>query len=128
MGAVDVLIVGAGLAGARCAETLRALGFDGTILVAGGEPHPPYERPALSKEFLAGSRTAGSLAQRPDGFWEGEAIAFARGNTGTIVRHRNGYGILALLTDDLDPISGHRVFLDVIEQVPDDLLEGVAVE
>ncbi len=83
MDAVDVLIVGAGLAGARCAETLRALGFDGTILVAGDEPHPPYERPALSKEFLAGSRTAGSLAQRPDGFWEGEAIAFARGKAVT---------------------------------------------
>jgi len=77
--AVDVLIVGAGLAGARCAESLRALGFDGAILVAGEEPHLPYERPALSKEVLAGSRTPESLVQRPEGFWVDEAIEFACG-------------------------------------------------
>lgn len=77
--AVDVLIAGAGLAGARCAETLRAVGFDGSVLVAGDEPHPPYERPALSKELLAGTRTAGSLAQRPAGFWADAEIAFERG-------------------------------------------------
>ncbi len=51
-----VLIVGAGLAGARCAETLRAEGFDGQIALVGEEPVAPYERPALSKEFLAGTR------------------------------------------------------------------------
>ena len=45
----DILIVGAGLAGPRCAEVLRAGGYDGRILVAGEESHPPYERPALSK-------------------------------------------------------------------------------
>ena len=58
---------------------LRALGFDGSILVAGDEPHLPYERPALSKELLAGTRTADSLTQRPDGFWAAEGIAFTRG-------------------------------------------------
>ena len=51
-----VVIVGAGLAGSRCAQTLRAEGFDGSITLVGEEPHPPYERPALSKEFLAGTR------------------------------------------------------------------------
>lgn len=76
---VDVLIAGAGLAGARCAETLRALGFDGSILVAGDEAHAPYERPALSKELLAGTRTAASLAQRPEGFWAEGEIALERG-------------------------------------------------
>ena len=53
-----VLIVGAGLAGARCAETLRANGFDGELRLVGAEDVPPYERPALSKEHLAGSRDA----------------------------------------------------------------------
>ena len=47
---IDVLIAGAGLAGSRCAEALRAAGFGGRIVVAGDEPHAPYERPALSKE------------------------------------------------------------------------------
>ena len=51
-----VVIVGAGLAGARCAQTLRAEGFDGEIGLIGEEPEPPYERPALSKAFLAGTR------------------------------------------------------------------------
>jgi 3-phenylpropionate/trans-cinnamate dioxygenase ferredoxin reductase component len=51
-----VVIVGAGLAGSRCAQTLRAEGYDGPITLVGDEPHPPYERPALSKEFLAGTR------------------------------------------------------------------------
>ena len=51
-----VVIVGAGLAGSRCAQTLRAEGFDGSITLVGEEPHFPYERPALSKDFLAGAR------------------------------------------------------------------------
>jgi 3-phenylpropionate/trans-cinnamate dioxygenase ferredoxin reductase subunit len=64
---MTVLIAGAGLAGARCAETLRSLGWPGRIVLAGDEHHEPYERPALSKELLAGSRT--EIALRPAGFW-----------------------------------------------------------
>jgi NADPH-dependent 2,4-dienoyl-CoA reductase/sulfur reductase-like enzyme len=71
---IDVLVVGAGLAGARLAETLRSAGFDGGIVVAGDEPHAPYERPALSKEFLFGGGGAAELALRPDGFWEEQGI------------------------------------------------------
>ena len=48
-------IVGAGLAGARAAETLRAEGFDGRVVLFGAEPHLPYERPALSKGYLQGT-------------------------------------------------------------------------
>ena len=62
------LIVGAGLAGSRCAETLRAEGYTGRIVVVGDEPHPPYERPALSKELLAGKRS--DLELRPRSFWD----------------------------------------------------------
>ena len=50
----DVLIVGAGVAGVSCAEGLRELGFDGSIVLAGREPHAPYQRPPLSKELLRG--------------------------------------------------------------------------
>ena len=69
-----VLIVGAGLAGARCAETLRAAGFDGRITLVGDEPVAPYERPALSKELLAGARDAASLALRPAASWAERGI------------------------------------------------------
>ena len=64
-----VVIVGAGLAGARCAETLRAEGYDGRVLLVGEEHAPPYDRPALSKELLAGAKQPTDLALRPDGFW-----------------------------------------------------------
>jgi 3-phenylpropionate/trans-cinnamate dioxygenase ferredoxin reductase subunit len=62
-----VLIVGAGLAGSRCAETLRSEGYDGSIVLVGDEPQPPYERPALSKQLLAGTRT--NLDLRPEQHW-----------------------------------------------------------
>jgi 3-phenylpropionate/trans-cinnamate dioxygenase ferredoxin reductase subunit len=49
---VDVLLVGGGVAAARCARTLRRGGFAGTIVLVGDEPTPPYNRPPLSKELL----------------------------------------------------------------------------
>ena len=48
------VIVGAGLAGAKAAETLRAEGFDGPITLIGDEHEVPYERPPLSKGYLLG--------------------------------------------------------------------------
>lgn len=50
----SVAIVGAGLGALRTAESLRANGFTGSITVIGDEPYPPYSRPPLSKEVLAG--------------------------------------------------------------------------
>ena len=51
---VDILIVGGGLAGASCAEGLRESGFDGSVLLVGREPHPPYQRPPITKDMLRG--------------------------------------------------------------------------
>lgn len=50
----SVVIVGASLAGYSAAKALRRRGFDGTITLVGDEPHPPYQRPPLSKHFLGG--------------------------------------------------------------------------
>jgi NADPH-dependent 2,4-dienoyl-CoA reductase/sulfur reductase-like enzyme len=50
-----VVVAGAGLAGLRACEGLRELGFDGSITLVGAEPHRPYDRPPLSKQFLAGA-------------------------------------------------------------------------
>ncbi len=52
---VDALIVGGGVAAAACAEELHERGFDGSILLVGREPDPPYERPPASKGYLAGT-------------------------------------------------------------------------
>ena len=51
------VIVGAGLAGSAAVQELRAQGFDGSLTLIGAEPHPPYERPPLSKEYLRGEQT-----------------------------------------------------------------------
>jgi 3-phenylpropionate/trans-cinnamate dioxygenase ferredoxin reductase component len=77
MNARSVVIVGAGLAGSRCAETLRAEGFDGRILLVGDEDLPPYERPALSKEYLAGERER--IALRPPAHWDEREIELVLG-------------------------------------------------
>ena len=50
----NIVIVGASLAGTRAAETLRSNGFTGTITMVGAEAHKPYDRPPLSKNYLAG--------------------------------------------------------------------------
>src|ERR1700704_3529910 len=48
----NIVIAGAGQAGGRAAEALRARGYQGSITILGEEPHPPYERPQLSKAML----------------------------------------------------------------------------
>jgi NADPH-dependent 2,4-dienoyl-CoA reductase/sulfur reductase-like enzyme len=59
-----VVVVGASLAGLRAAEALRREGFDGRLIVVGAEAHLPYDRPPLSKQFLAGEQQAEDLALR----------------------------------------------------------------
>jgi 3-phenylpropionate/trans-cinnamate dioxygenase ferredoxin reductase subunit len=56
-GTTTFVIVGGGLAGAKAAEALREQGFDGQIVLVSQEDHLPYERPPLSKEFLAGKQS-----------------------------------------------------------------------
>ena len=75
----SVLIVGAGLAGARCAETLRAEGYDGELTLVGDELLPPYERPALSKEYLAGTKSEHELLLRAPSAWLEQGIELRLG-------------------------------------------------
>jgi 3-phenylpropionate/trans-cinnamate dioxygenase ferredoxin reductase subunit len=56
------VIVGAGLAGAKAAETLREEGYDGRVVLLGAEEERPYERPPLSKEYLRGEAERASAA------------------------------------------------------------------
>jgi hypothetical protein len=50
-----IVIAGASVAGLTTAETLRRKGYDGKLTLIGDEPHPPYDRPPLSKQILAGT-------------------------------------------------------------------------
>jgi 3-phenylpropionate/trans-cinnamate dioxygenase ferredoxin reductase subunit len=68
---VDFLLVGGGVASAHCAAELRRLGADGSILLVGREPEPPYDRPPLSKEYLRGDATREEAFVHPRD-WYGE--------------------------------------------------------
>jgi 3-phenylpropionate/trans-cinnamate dioxygenase ferredoxin reductase subunit len=70
----DGLIVGAGPAGSACAEALRAGGFDGSILLAGRELDPPYDRPPATKEHLRGETAKDDHFLYPASFWEEQGI------------------------------------------------------
>jgi len=65
------VIIGASLAGAKAAETLRAEGFDGTVVLIGAESERPYERPPLSKGFLLGKEEKNKAYVHDEG-WYGE--------------------------------------------------------
>src|SRR6185436_9950279 len=62
-------IVGAGLAGAKAAETLRSEGFDGRVVLIGAEPERPYERPPLSKDYLRGEADREKAYVHEPGFY-----------------------------------------------------------
>ncbi|AIO48922.1 FAD-dependent oxidoreductase [Burkholderia cenocepacia] len=67
-------IVGAGHAGGRAAQELRACGWRGRIVLIGAEPHPPYERPPLSKGVLTGERSAAQCRLRDAQAWAADRI------------------------------------------------------
>lgn len=67
-----IVIVGAGAAGSAAAEMLRRLGFQGRLTMIDGDDDAPYDRPSLSKSFLAGKFESAAL--RPSGFYEEHGI------------------------------------------------------
>ena len=88
--AFDVLIVGAGQAGAAVAIHLRQLGFAGTVALVGEEPDLPYERPPLSKAYLSGEINADKLLLRPATFWiENKVDVITRGRVVAIDAQRH---------------------------------------
>lgn len=75
----DICIVGAGHGGAQAAIALRQKGFEGTIALVSREQDPPYERPPLSKEYLAGEKIFERIMIRPEAFWAEKGIDLQRG-------------------------------------------------
>lgn len=65
-----VLVIGAGHAAGQFVSTLRQKGWDGRIVLAGEEPWVPYQRPPLSKKYLAGELERSRLYFKPPGFYE----------------------------------------------------------
>ena len=82
------VIVGANLAGGTAAITLREEGFDGEIVLIGAEPHLPYERPPLSKEYLQGKKPFEEALLKPITFYAEHAIQTRLGIRATRVDTR----------------------------------------
>jgi 3-phenylpropionate/trans-cinnamate dioxygenase ferredoxin reductase subunit len=72
----DILIVGSGHAGAQAAIALRMGGFAGSISIVTEEQAFPYERPALSKEYLAGDRAFDQMHLKPETYWNDRKVSF----------------------------------------------------
>ena len=77
------VIAGAGLAGAKAAETLRREGFDGRVVLVGAEDERPYERPPLSKDYLRGEAGRDKVYVHDDGFYPEHDIDLRAGRTVT---------------------------------------------
>ncbi len=81
----DTLIVGGGHGGAQAAIALRHNGFAGSIAIIGEEPELPYERPPLSKDYLAGEKAFDRILIRPAAFWEERQVTMLLGQRVTAV-------------------------------------------
>lgn len=81
----NIIVIGAGQAGASLAAKLRALGYDGALTLIGEEPAPPYQRPPLSKAYLMGEMEAERLWLRAPEFYSDHAITLKLGRRVTAI-------------------------------------------
>ncbi len=95
------VIVGAGLAGAKAAEALRAQGFDGKVVLIGDEDERPYDRPPLSKGYLLGKSEREEIYLHPAG-WYAENDIDLRVGTRIVEIDRAGHVVSTQRGDKLD--------------------------
>ena len=81
-----VVLVGAGQASASCAAKLRALGYDGPLVILGDEPAAPYQRPPLSKKYVSGELALERLFVRPLSWYDEQKIELRLGQRVTALR------------------------------------------
>src|SRR5579864_1577854 len=80
-----IVIIGAGQAAAQAVATLSSEGFSGPIAVIGDEPYPPYQRPPLSKAYMAGDFVRERLFLKPDSFYAESNCELRLGITATAI-------------------------------------------
>ncbi|HEV2791869.1 MAG TPA: FAD-dependent oxidoreductase [Solirubrobacterales bacterium] len=76
---VDFLLIGGGMASAHCASELRRRGAEGSILLVGREPEPPYERPPISKDYLKGAAGREDAYVQPPSWYEENGVELLTG-------------------------------------------------
>ncbi|WP_405136872.1 NAD(P)/FAD-dependent oxidoreductase [Nocardia sp. NBC_01388] len=92
-----IVIVGAGVAGATAAKTLRSSGYSGEIVLLGAEGSQPYRRPMVSKELLAGTAVERRMLLEAADFWPAQDIDL---RTGSAVRGIDAERARVYMTDD----------------------------
>jgi 3-phenylpropionate/trans-cinnamate dioxygenase ferredoxin reductase subunit len=122
----SIVIVGASLAGAKAAETLRAEGYEGRLVLVGDEAERPYERPPLSKDYLRDEAGREKVFVHPEGFYDEQAIEL---RTGTTVSAIDPTSRTATLTDG-ERLEWDRLLLCVgaeprLPSIPGIELDGV---
>jgi 3-phenylpropionate/trans-cinnamate dioxygenase ferredoxin reductase subunit len=90
-----VVIIGGGLAGAKTAQALREQGYGGAVTLVAAEAHAPYERPPLSKSYLAGESTFDAATVQPTDWYDDHDVTLRQGVSATSI-----------------DTAGHRVGLD----------------
>ena len=115
-----VVIVGSGQAGGRAAEALRLGGHAGPITMIGDESHPPYERPALSKEFLNDASLEQIAWVRPSAWYTQSGITLMRGMKAVCIDPANG----AVELDDRSSIAYQTLILTTGTRARPLVLEG----
>jgi 3-phenylpropionate/trans-cinnamate dioxygenase ferredoxin reductase subunit len=101
------VIIGASLAGAKAAETLREEGFDGRVVLVGAEEERPYERPPLSKDYLRGEAGREKVYVHAEGFYAEQDIELRLGRTAVSLDTANAQ----LKLDDGEELSYDRLLL-----------------
>ena len=104
---LTIVIVGGGHAAGQAAASLRQEGYEGAVVVVGEEPHLPYQRPPLSKEYLAGEQGLERVHLRPQRFYADHDIEVRSGvRVSAIDRARN-----AVICDDDTMLPYDRLLL-----------------
>src|SRR5215475_5509475 len=103
----DFVIVGASLAGAKAAQTLRDEGFDGRIVLIGTEVERPYERPPLTKTYLLGKAPRDIAFVHPENYYGDHNIELLLGMTVTAINP----GAHTLTLDEFEPMSYDKLLL-----------------
>ncbi len=87
-----VVIVGGGQAGLEAAAALRTQGYEGTVTLICEEPHAPYQRPPLSKDFLTGKQEMDRVFLRALAYYEKQRIDLILGDRVTEINRRREAG------------------------------------
>jgi len=88
---MNIVVIGAGLAGANAVEELRTQGYPGDITLIGAEPHPPYERPPLSKGLLLGTAEPDSVFVHDTAWYADHQVDLLTGTTVTDIDLDTGH-------------------------------------